>query len=46
MYVCCLDVELQNQLLLMCGIYDPPTGPYKSRISVYDGRPGQAFAAR
>ncbi|WIA10127.1 hypothetical protein OEZ85_010334 [Tetradesmus obliquus] len=46
MYVCCLDVELANQLLLMCGIYDPPAGAYKSRIAVYDGRPNQGFAPR
>jgi hypothetical protein len=46
MYVCCLDVELANQLVLMCGIYDPPAGTIKSRIAVFDGRPGQDFAAR
>jgi hypothetical protein len=46
MYVCCLDVELANQLVLMCGIYDPPQGNIKSRIAVYDGRPNQGFVAR
>ncbi|KAF6265313.1 hypothetical protein COO60DRAFT_1623946 [Scenedesmus sp. NREL 46B-D3] len=46
MYVCCLDVELANQLVLMCGIYDPPVRSFKSRIAVYDGRPNQDFAGR
>jgi hypothetical protein len=46
MYVCCLDVELANQLVLMCGIYDPPQGNIKSRIAIYDGRPNQNFVAR
>jgi hypothetical protein len=46
MYVCCIDVELQNQLVLMCGIFDPATTPFKSKIVVYDGRPGMALADR
>eukprot|EP00879_Flechtneria_rotunda_P021993 GHRR01023194.1.p1 GENE.GHRR01023194.1~~GHRR01023194.1.p1 ORF type:complete len:529 (+),score=198.17 GHRR01023194.1:416-2002(+) len=46
MYVCCIDVELNHQLIMVCGIYDPPTGPYRSRIALYDGRAGQGFAPR
>eukprot|EP00878_Enallax_costatus_P013830 GHUV01014465.1.p1 GENE.GHUV01014465.1~~GHUV01014465.1.p1 ORF type:complete len:654 (+),score=215.89 GHUV01014465.1:417-2378(+) len=43
-YVCCVDVETMNQLVLMCGIFEPPSPEgYKSRIAIYDGRPGQNY---